>query len=465
KSKQLEDDEVDDSDDSFEPAAIKVKKEFKNNLIKENLENIHDLLYNAKLVLFELMNNWPEVEPYEEQLHLNAKAFKGNKQEGIELLKGILNEEEEDEELADKKQESAFILGTLAKEKEGELEFLFDLCEQDEELSLQIFQALKYANNPFICEWIADRFDSLSPEIQKGLVEILEYKNKLKSDDWYLSPRNREPGVSEKIYRAQANTGYLNDPPDFNHLFQEHDTEWFEDSLFTALIKGDENAVIIARKTMMEAPDKVQQLPLYYSCSAIGHEDLLLIKRCIPEESIRMNVIRSLGMLGLPLGVPALIEMIDDHIKDKEHWNQQTLILESLNLITGAQLPLLFPDIKEGPEDKKHEVNIEITWKSQWMSWWIENQCHFDSDFRYRRGVPFTIESCIDEMANARGNYWSRQYSFHELQIRTGHSIVPFFADWNVQDQMNAINQWRTWWRENKNKFSSLQWLYAGKEI
>ncbi|MCG8335441.1 MAG: HEAT repeat domain-containing protein, partial [Proteobacteria bacterium] len=398
-------------------------------------------------------------------LHLNAKAYKGNKQRGIELLKGILNDDVEDEELAEKKQESAFILGTLATEKGGELDFLFELCEQDDELALKIFQALNYANNPFICEWITNRFDSLSPDTQKGLVGILEYKNKLKTDDWYLSANNREPEVLERIYRAHVQTGYLNSAPDVKPLLQDPNADWFEEALFSALISGDEKALIAARKRMIEAPDKVQKLPIYFACTATRSDDLLIVKRCIPEEAIRTHVIKALGILGLPLAVPALIEMIDDHIKDKEHWDQQYLILESLDLITGASLPLLFPDIKEGPEDKRHEVKVETAWRSQWMSWWIENQYHFDSDFRYRRGVPFTIESCINEMMYEKGNYWCRQLSFHELQIRTGQCIVPFFADWDIKDQINAINHWHTWWGENKSKYPSSQWLYAGRDI
>ncbi len=464
KNKRDEDEVMVDSDRSTELQTVKGKNEFRDDLVKENLKTIHDLLYNAKLVLFEVMHEWPGVEPYEAQLHLNAKAFKGNKQEGMALLKAILNNDVEDDELADSKRESAFILATLATEKGGELDGIIELCEQDEELAIEIFQALTYANNPYIAEWIRNRFDTQAPKIQKSLVEILEYKNKLKTDDWSLSANNREPDVLEKIYRAQVHTNYLATTPDCNHLWQDPDAEWFEAALFSALISGEEAALLVARKRLIEAPDKIQQLPIYLACAATRGDDLLLIKRCIPEEAIRTQVIQALGILGLPLGVPVLIDMIDEQIKSKEHWDQQYLILESLNLITGASLPLLFPDLKEGSEDKKHEVTVEITWKSQWMRWWLQNQYRFDSELRYRRGVPFSIESCIDEMAFEQGNYWSRQYAFHELQIRTRQSISPFFADWDVKDQWNATSQWRRWWEENKGNYSSSPWLFAGIE-
>jgi hypothetical protein len=68
-------------------------------------------------------------------------------------------------------------------------------------------------------------------------------------------------------------------------------------------------------------------------------------------------------------------------------------------------------------------------------------------------------------MAIPTGSYWTRQYSYYELQIRSGFHVAPFYADWYVKDQQAAIEQWQRWYDKEQTRYPPTQWLYHGRSI
>ena len=456
---------VEDSEESekpYESQDMKLKKEFKNGLMKENLDDINSLLYNAKEVLFDLQTDMTGVEFFEKRLLLNLRTFEGYKQSGIDLLMNILSGAEEDEDLADKKPEAALILATLGDEKSSTLDDLLELLQEDEELKSDIVKALKYSPNPFINEWLKKRLSDQPSDTQASFIEILEYRKDIDSDKWDLVLKKKDPMVSEKIVRAYANAGRDVDESTKNSLLEDQSAGFYEEAVLSTLISGEQSALYKARRQVQEDVDSIATLPLGIACAG-EFGDFHYLRKSLGTEKARLSAILAFGILGLVQAVPLLIERLGSKKLTREEWELQKRVVDSLELITGADLRLPLPDIKEGPEGKEYEVTLETGWQAPWFFWWTENQPRFEINVRYRRGRPFTLLSCIEEMEFLKGNHWSRQYSYHELQIRSGQHIAPFQADWYLRDQKESIEKWKEWWRDNQMRYGDSQWLFAGK--
>lgn len=73
---------------------IKTDRSFHEELLVDHLHKIKSLLLNAKLVFFNLQDDWEHSELFEEKLIENAKSFEDFRQDSLTLLKEILTEEE-----------------------------------------------------------------------------------------------------------------------------------------------------------------------------------------------------------------------------------------------------------------------------------------------------------------------------------------------------------------------------------
>ena len=449
-------------DDPIDAAPPSLEQQFSTHLIKENLDRIHDLLVSAKLVLFDRQEDWRTVKPFEKELHLNAKAFEGNKQEGIDLLLGILRDEEEDEDLVDRQAEAAYNLATIANEQTAILDDLAALWEKDEERGKPILKALKYATNPFIPRWILSRFHSHGDSLKPGLLEVLDYQGAFDCAYWEKQYAYQGEYTQATLYRITATSGVVLSREQADPLLSDPNAAHFEEAFQAELLSGRDQSLMTARNHLYQAPDKTRHLAMILACGA-EETDAILIRRSLQHESIRDSVVSALGILGLPQFVCDLINIMDPNITSKADWDYQRLLVENLELITGAEMELDLPEINEGPEGREIEVTVEVGWKYQWADWWYQNRHRFETNARYRRGKRFTLESCISEMGHRSGSYWTRQRAYYELQMRSGQHIAPFFADWPVHRQLESIRTWQHWWEQNRYEYPDHQWLFNGR--
>ncbi len=441
---------------------IKTNRSFEENIFVEYLNEIQSLLKSAKLLFFYRQDDWKTAERFEEHLVSRAGSFEEFRQDGIYFLTGIISGEEVDDETIDKKGEAAYILAAIDLQNQQGLDLLLETWKSDEELRPIVSNALKYSKNPTLTEQLESRLFSEDSLLQAALIEILEYRQAINPERWNRLLLHKDPLVSARIYRAYSNSGIaISDKPD-DFLLDKPDEEYFESTILSALISGDESALILARKCYREAIDQICDIPLHLACAG-NKADLHYLKNSLNTENARKTTVFALGVIGLTEVIPLLIESISDQIKSVEDWDLQKCLAESLNLITGADLPSIpIPDVIEGPKGKEYEIKVETDLKKQWTAWWYENHNRFSEGVRYRRGKRFNLASCIEEMSYPTGIYWSRQLAYYELQIRSGRHIAPFFADWHVQDQKESIEEWELWWTENRENYKDKQWLFAG---
>ncbi len=436
-------------------------RSFHSKIFIEHLAKIQTLLYNAKTVFHNLSYDWEHAEIFEAQLIKHAKSFEDFGERAIFFLIGVLNGEDSGggEEL---KQEAAFVLASIDTGDQDALGELIDTWKNDETVKEQVIQALKYGDNQKIHRRLESLLLEEAPEVQADFIDILAYRRKINRPLWKELGTFKEPIVEESMTRASIEAELPVKENTFDLILADNEASFYEDALFSGILNGDHKILIKSRKEFHERMDNLVSLPLYFACGC-RWEDYFLLERCLDQEKPKEAAVKALGLLGMGESIPILIRHFSNTIASKKDWDEQKSIAESLELITGAGLDLPVPDIQEGPEGKEYEIKVVTKWNEIWTKWWMKNRNEYDEKTRYRRGKVFHLGSCLEEMGYPRGNYWSRQFSYYELQIRSGMHIAPFRADWYVAEQKEAIGKWKDWWTENQSKYETNQWLFAGK--
>lgn len=449
-------------DETYEGQSVSAKQTFSVESMEETFERFCSHYYHAKGVYSDLPYDWTETQPYEAPLYNGSSVFRGYGVKGDGWLKAVLTGETENEAFGDKQPEAALALASRNKTDACDIDSLLDLWQEDEELGEPIVRALKVSDNDLVDRRLNERFDPSPPDIKAGIVEILDYRKTLSTEACNNYLQREPPKVCDKIVRAFLTRGIPVETAAFQPLLNDPETDYYEEALLSAFLNGESAYFLQARVLNDSTPENVNRLPLYLACAG-NRTDFAILEKSLDHEGCFEAAVMGLGIMGLTEGVPLLIGRFSTTIADKKEWEEQVLIHDSLNLITGARLELPFPEIAPGPEGKECEVKIAVAFKSLWSRWWLDQRRMFSPHTRYRRGVCWNLKRCIDEMAYERGHYWSRQYAYYELVIRSGASVAPFFADWDVNDQLDAIERWRVWWRETGCTFPDDPWLFHGK--
>lgn len=450
---------------SAEKPKTKVGGEFHEDIFIENLKSLQMLLYNAKLAYYTLTTTWQEAELFEEQLVMRAKAFEDFHDNGKQFLIDVVEEKietENEDELGEIRQEAAFALATVETESKLELAYLIEkLQKEDDDIDL-VIQALKYGKNHHIIKELARILPMQTPQIQTIIFGILAHQHYLDPDLWTQVLPSIASIAKERVLRS-----FTENRIEFNPVFLEAITEdekalFFPNAALTALLNGNRKVLEKCRYLLDNEPGYFEDLPFVLACGGDQY-DYGRLTRCLETKETGLNAMKALGILGISESIPHLIQLLSPDIKGIEDWQRQKTIVESLELITNAGIELSDPIIEPGEDGKEHEVTVTLEWGKQWFEWWMTHHKQYESGIRYRRGRLFDLKSCIEEMEFPKGNYWSRQFAYYELQIRSGAHIAPFFADWYVEDQMESINKWKLWWSENQYQYPPDQWLFQGR--
>lgn len=428
-------------------------------LAGNHLEETVALLASCKEMFFYLYMDWHEIESLERQFEIHVDGISETGEPAIAFLGSYLTGEADDEEIEEKKPAAAFLLASLPDESGFDVERLIALLRDDEEKRAFVVPALKYGLNKEICEKLNESFSGEPPHIQSARIEAAYYRDCFDCENYIPYMETYDPAVQAEIVLAMSLSGISPLPAVSNGLLESDESDTFEKALFANLMAGDPDSLQKARKHAGLHPEQTVRLPLYLACSG-DCRDYPAIVQCLLFEASKPYAIKALGIMGLKKAIPLLIERLS-----QEEWEMQKLIADSLELITGAGLARPDPDVSEGPEGYEYEVVVETGWGIIWSDWWEKNSRRFDPDMRYRRGKPCTLTAAIDEMEYPMGNYWSRQYAYYELRIRSGCHIAHFEADWYVADQKAAIGKWRDWQETASERFGNAQWLFAGKDL
>ena len=173
--------------------------------------------------------------------------------------------------------------------------------------------------------------------------------------------------------------------------------------------------------------------------------DARMLIELFERDSRDVDSIEALGILGSAQSVPWLIRLlgsVDENVKVSAG-NALDLIA---GLHTTERVTLQVSSEVEGQESTEDvEVERVNTSMDFWTNWWKTQRSQLPPNVRWRRGEPFSIGVCIEELADPKSTYRARQRAHLELSTRASADI-PFEPDWFVQRQEASIDAWRLWW-------------------
>ncbi len=182
----------------------------------------------------------------------------------------------------------------------------------------------------------------------------------------------------------------------------------------------------------------------------------------------------TLGLMGDPRSVPALIAALDGQAPDAA--------ARALDLVTGAgltgdtfvedvpEVDELFDDERERlargeplvPADQPPRgttVTGPSTDPETWRAWWAENQARFGQADRWRLGRPAGPESQVASLAAPFVPHRLRRWIADELAVRY-RMPVPFDPAWEVHRQRAALAAMEAW--AASQRFVPGRWYVAG---
>ncbi|MBI9089323.1 MAG: HEAT repeat domain-containing protein [Desulfobacterium sp.] len=412
---------------------------FTRDLYQEHLEEIGFLLFQCKDLFDDMDVNWPKIKAFEKRLDAHLDAIQVGGPPAFKCVTLFLSDDDEDNIFA-----AAYTLTSMEYDRDGEnidlvIKSLIDSYDtEDNDLSAIYVKALKYGQNPLIKDKLEALLTHEQFSIQATAVEILTYRREGDPAKVVELVRSPEPALRVAAIHFLGWAGHRDVLP-FLKRFLSHtrDPNW-EKLVLASLQLGSATGLNHARTACQSESTVTEHLPLYIALAG-DLTDLNLLISTLCFQKLNNTVVEGIGVIGDVKAIPILIEKLkteDEKLKLK--------IAYSLELITGAGLTEEHVVEDEG-------VDVNAMSPEQWTQWWQANQNRFDSNTRWRRGKPFTLGACIEEMTDPKRRYCERQRAYLELIIRSG-VYIPFEADWFIPKQQEAIGKWEEWWAENKEQ-------------
>lgn len=186
------------------------------------------------------------------------------------------------------------------------------------------------------------------------------------------------------------------------------------------------------------------------TCLAICGQfaDAEILCRRIERVPTDVGAIEALGIIGVPGSVPLLMRLLESTDRDAK-----LAAAAALSLISGRHarervVVITEPAIDGSDEPETREIVQVMTSPDYWADWWKAEGVRFDSRFRWRRGKPFHVGSCVDEMDDPWSTLGDRSRAFLELVVLS-RMAIPYEPDWFVPLQQTAIADWRRWLQGN----------------
>lgn len=304
-----------------------------------------------------------------------------------------------------------------------------------EALSDVVEQLLK-GGSPWVLRAVAD------PLAKRGKTEYLEQ----------MHAGLLEPDNIPSNYLVQA-LGYIGNSQSVNILQSALQTVPREQAFNTACLLarslymlGSPQGPIFYRDEILNENMHVADMSWWFAMFG-GPGDLPFILERIQTTAFphwRQELLRSLGYLGHLAAVEPLIQFAGSaDVDDRFAAN------DALEELLGVMA-------EEDPEDEGDAVS---EW---WRQWWQDEQGQFSAELRYRRGEPFSLQMCLDEMAHPIPEERVRPHV--NMIVYTGQHL-PFDAFGYLEQQEKDLAAWKTWIDENDDSFPAGAWWRWGQRL
>ncbi len=342
----------------------------------------------------------------------------------------------------------------------------------DDQLHLYV-EAFKHVRHPLLSEKLLTLLGHERLIIRVACTEILGYRRE--GDPKHLWPLLRHPDamVSGAAVIALVRWGDRSALPALEQAIFDIKPAPQSGWQLPLLLLGSRRALQELTRTGSASADT----PVGLMCLAMaaGREAYVILARAVQFPEMKAPAYAALGVFGDIHGIP--------HLLDGLNSSDAVVRLEAANalqLITGAglteNLTVEEPDEDLTPEDitgepkktaaespnppRTHQVQRVCTQPEPWQRWWHAHAKPFNAAPRWRHGQPFTLQTCIEDLANPHRNAQARQHAHMELLIRSGQSIA-FESDEFIAKQLQSIAAWRAWWQGAQAAFTN-PWTFDG---
>ena len=420
------------------PARVAYHQEF----FEHHLEEIGYLLISRQEDFLQSRVPWPEIALTESRisLHLDAMVIAGSDARKFSYE----NLENSDEEMT---LAAVYTIASLASEKLEVGRLMQKFAEVDTtQLDLWTY-ALKLAPTLQLECGLEKILTDLSVEHKIAIADVMSYR--CQGDASFLTgmfaagasmPRTAHNIAATALAQMKIKDAVQ---PIAKALFSNPGSY----ELVLALIcLGQPRILDYSRISLQKNEEVSPNLPCLIAMAGNEQDgDLLLQTLTRPE--LTQYGLQAVGIMGLGRFIPVLLE----YLETGDSSLQQTSA-NSLEWITAAGLSetIWVPDFDEddkdmlepGEETEGKEVTIISTSREAWEAWWASHQADFQANRRYRRGKPFNLKVCLEEIENPESLFEVRRRAGMELNLRTGFQVF-FEPDRFVSDQQQAITRWK----------------------
>ncbi|RYZ43555.1 MAG: hypothetical protein EOO71_03080 [Myxococcaceae bacterium] len=411
------------------PSASEFLREFQDT----HLSELSFLLAQRRRFLHEPRVGWPDIEALEVRILRHAEAMCVGGEVAFACAKEALASDDPDELTA-----GAY---ALAFTEDGIREVLRGMAEADGPLLPCFIEALLLVPHPHLSKQLPGLLSSSRPEVRSSTARILGHRKDAQAAGALLPLLDDASAeVRSATALALAELGHLPALPLIEQRLKQVGAVELDGWLLAALRLGSSRALPACRQAARTVSPLSPRIPWLLGLSGDA-TDLGLMRQLCLHPGLLCSALDALGILGVPAAVPLLLE----HLEHQERGVKEAAA-RALELMTGAGLTevlrVLDDEDMADEEGSWHEVRQPTTQATTWRAWWAQHHARLEGLTRLRRGRPYSLDSCIEELAHPSCAFDVRARAGLEMDIRSGE-VVGFQPDWPIRRQLQAIAHWK----------------------
>jgi uncharacterized protein (TIGR02270 family) len=412
------------------PSAPDFLREFQ----EEHLSELTFLLAQRRRYLYDPEVKWPDIEPLEERIFRHSEAMQVGGNAASVCAREALASEEADELTAG--------VYAIVSAEDGIVEMMARMAEADAPRLPCFTEALTLVRHPQLADRLVALLSAARPEVRAATAFILGHRHENGAGP--LLPLLDDAVLEVRAAAALAipDMGHRPALPMIERKLTQSSAEELDMWALAALRLGSSRALHACRQVSQFTKTLSPKVPWLLGVAGDAQDFGLLRQLCLRPDLIQA-AIEALGILGVPASIPLLIEHLS---------HNKTAVKEAaasaLTLMTGAGLTekvRIFEEDAAGADGAQktwHEVTRPSLDATAWRTWWADHRTPLEGKSRLRHGQPYSLDSCIEELAHPRSSFDARARAALELNIRSGITI-GFRPDWPVRRQHQSIEQWR----------------------
>jgi 3-oxoacyl-[acyl-carrier-protein] synthase-1 len=410
------------------------ERAFARGSLEYHFEEIGFLLTQRAAYFADPEIPWPAVAGLEERIHARTAAVAAwERGIAVECGLGWLAEPGDDDLVLG----VVFVLASLANAVDGEglWASLLEAMAQAEPAALAVWrQGLRHASGSVVGDALTGCLFADRPDLQQLAATVIGERRQGSAEALHRllsSTTELDAGVRDAAALALARLAHPKAAACLDALLE---VDPGAPALFeAALIAGSATALDRTRQWILNTAEVPAASFVVLGLGGVVDDATLLLQHPAADPQALVARCDALGALGAAAATTWLIGLLgedDDAV--------QAAAAAALDRISGAGLretiaapptaaedaeDLEDPEDADDPDDVAESVARISRDPSAWGEWWAAHAAAFAPGTRYRGGRPFSLSSCVGELAREDAPPELRQMALREIEMRTARAL------------------------------------------